>query len=350
MLGLSGVSCSELGTNETDAIASGLVAVVDSDGGSDDDAGETSYYRTDTVWGYGDAKAFCESKGDTLVIIQSDAENQAAYDACGEETYCCWLGLEQDTNDLSWTWVDGSPLTYSSWDGAEGTYGWENFAFMCPGRGYGTAWHDVGDYGDGQTYGLCQTTAVVRRLQRGNESLTPPPTPFPSSKAQPKPVVTVGQCADTSRRLAVEAAENKVLVSTDRRRSPIARRLSGDEAALAMTITALAHTVASDDSASFASEVSASVSAAVSSGALASSIASAAESAGITSLASLSVTSVTVDTHTSTALPLSAPTTVPLPAPTAVPWIYVGCFADSSSRDLSYFAGYQRRSDRSTML
>ena len=107
-----------------------------------------------TAKNYNDAKAACEARGESLPIIRTEEDNQNVRNACGASTYCCWIGLEQQT-DKSWKWVDGSSLDYSKWDGTEGTSGHENRAFVCPGRGFG-GWHDVNNDGDGKTEVVCQ--------------------------------------------------------------------------------------------------------------------------------------------------------------------------------------------------
>ena len=63
------------------------------------------------------AKSACEALGSSLVVINSQAEQQA-FDA--KVIQASWLGLYRNPKDKSrWLWVDGSSLTYTSWYSGE---------------------------------------------------------------------------------------------------------------------------------------------------------------------------------------------------------------------------------------
>ncbi|XP_078360840.1 CD209 antigen-like protein A isoform X3 [Oculina patagonica] len=59
------------------------------------------------------AKSACEDLGSNLVVINSQAEQQAIAAKVSQRT---WIGLYRNPKDKSrWLWVDGSPVTYTNW-------------------------------------------------------------------------------------------------------------------------------------------------------------------------------------------------------------------------------------------
>jgi len=64
------------------------------------------------------AKRACEAMGSNLVVVNSQAENQAI--ASKLKANRAWIGLHRDPNDNSrWLWVDGSRATYTNWERGE---------------------------------------------------------------------------------------------------------------------------------------------------------------------------------------------------------------------------------------
>ncbi|KAK5971860.1 C-type lectin domain-containing protein [Trichostrongylus colubriformis] len=64
------------------------------------------------------AKEFCKSKGSMLAMIKSDLQNSDIHEIATEvlgpnKRHLLWIGLQRTGS--SWTWVDGSPATYTKW-------------------------------------------------------------------------------------------------------------------------------------------------------------------------------------------------------------------------------------------
>ncbi|KAL9980404.1 hypothetical protein ACROYT_G008992 [Oculina patagonica] len=63
------------------------------------------------------AKSACEDLGSNLVVINSQAEQQAIAAKVSQRT---WIGLYRNPKNKSlWLWVDGSPVTYTNWNRGE---------------------------------------------------------------------------------------------------------------------------------------------------------------------------------------------------------------------------------------
>ena len=70
---------------------------------------------------YQEAAAYCASVGGALASIYSDADNEAARDACGYQS--CWIGLRESGGDhtthaldQTWAWPDNSTTAaYHNW-------------------------------------------------------------------------------------------------------------------------------------------------------------------------------------------------------------------------------------------
>ena len=147
---------------------------------------------------YDSAKSACTAIGQSLPVINSEEENINAMNACGSSS-CCWLGLEQQP-DKSWKWTDGTTLTYSIWDGSEGTIGGsQNRAFICPGRGF-KGWHDVDAAGEGETQVLCES---------GGKVVTTSTSSLYQSQARGNPLIS-----RNLQRLSVHAAQVLTVVAT----------------------------------------------------------------------------------------------------------------------------------------
>ena len=87
--------------------------------------------------------------------IHSQAENEAAYSACiAGGMRNCWLGLE--AYDREWYWHTGEALSWTNWDGSEGTcFCGEDRAFFKT-AWHGDKWHDVSGCDCEDTYPLCE--------------------------------------------------------------------------------------------------------------------------------------------------------------------------------------------------
>ena len=80
----------------------------------------SEYFVGDYSTSYDDAKTYCAERDASLVTIHSQAENEAAYSACiAGGMRNCWLGLEAYGSE--WYWHTGEALSWTNWDGSEGT-------------------------------------------------------------------------------------------------------------------------------------------------------------------------------------------------------------------------------------
>ena len=85
------------------------------------------------------AKAACEALGSNLVVINSQAEQQAIATKVSKRT---WIGMHRDPKDKSrWLWVDGSRPTYTYWYTRQPDSLHEECAEMYP-KVYGWKWND----------------------------------------------------------------------------------------------------------------------------------------------------------------------------------------------------------------
>ena len=85
---------------------------------------------------YQEAAAYCASVGGALASIYSDADNEAARDACGYQA--CWIGLRESGGDhtthavdQTWLWQDNSTTAgYHNWAPSEPDNGaWNGAAY-----------------------------------------------------------------------------------------------------------------------------------------------------------------------------------------------------------------------------
>ena len=150
----------------------------------------TGYAIGPDALSYQAAVSYCDGIGGEIASIHSDADNEAARDACGDNV--CWIGLresggEQGTHAFEqiWRWRDNSTAgvdSYHNWAPGEpeyNEYGDERYAVM----------NDPGYYGSGSS-GLWFTTTdtwytVVPLC--GVNAPTTAPTLSPAPTSSPKP-------------------------------------------------------------------------------------------------------------------------------------------------------------------
>ncbi|KAJ7382018.1 hypothetical protein OS493_037661 [Desmophyllum pertusum] len=89
------------------------------------------------------AKSACETLGSKLVVINSQAEQQAISSKLPDAQQRTWIGLYRDPKDKSrWLWVDGTRPTYTYWNTREPSSLREECGEMYPKRS-GRKWNDV---------------------------------------------------------------------------------------------------------------------------------------------------------------------------------------------------------------
>lgn len=108
-----------------------------------------------------DAKAYCESIGGHLAVIESAEENVALFDyICSKGVENAYFGYSDSVEEDSWTWVDGSSSAYANWHSGEpnGESSNEDYAMFYYKFDDGT-WND-GDFGgstvNGGTTYICE--------------------------------------------------------------------------------------------------------------------------------------------------------------------------------------------------
>lgn len=63
------------------------------------------------------AKSACEELGSTLVMVKSQAEQEALSPKIISERV--WIGMHRYNGTSPWFWVDGTQVTYTNWGSAE---------------------------------------------------------------------------------------------------------------------------------------------------------------------------------------------------------------------------------------
>ncbi|KAL9968058.1 hypothetical protein ACROYT_G026384 [Oculina patagonica] len=105
------------------------------------------------------AKSACEALGSNLVVINSQAENQAVGQNItgGQWPY---IGLYRDPKDKSrWMWVDGSRPTYTNWySGEPNNAGGNEDCAQMQSKSYGWTWNDLACNSDNLSH-VCETSA-----------------------------------------------------------------------------------------------------------------------------------------------------------------------------------------------
>ena len=102
-----------------------------------------------------EAKEFCEAAGGKLAVINDAEENEFVYKymtECGFKS--AYFGLSDPNKDGTWSWADGSELTYSNWHSGEPSSQNEMYGMYYYKFSDGT-WND-GVWGDNTTAFICE--------------------------------------------------------------------------------------------------------------------------------------------------------------------------------------------------
>ena len=139
---------------------------------------------------YVDAVAYCDGVGGEMASIHSEADNEAAREACGNQM--CWIGLRESGGDAgthafeqTWRWPDNSTAgadTYHNWGQGEpknkdsgyfGDYENQRHAVMNSGFGQSTGlwFSETNEY---PMYAICSVNAPTTA-----PTLSPAPTTSP---------------------------------------------------------------------------------------------------------------------------------------------------------------------------
>ena len=100
------------------------------------------------------AKSACKALGSNLVMVKSQAEQQALASKISQSI---WMGLYRDPKDTSrWLWVDGTRVTYTNWYQGEPNNRVSEQCGMMWSADYAWHWNDGGcSYA---LYYVCETT------------------------------------------------------------------------------------------------------------------------------------------------------------------------------------------------
>ena len=150
----------------------------------------TGYAVGPDALSYQGAVSYCDGIGGALASIYSDADNEAARDACGDNA--CWIGLRESGGDAGthafeqiWRWPDNSTAgadTYHNWGQGEpknkdsgyfGDYEDQRHAMMNSGFGQSTGlwFSETNEY---PMYAICSVNAPTTA-----PTLSPAPTTSP---------------------------------------------------------------------------------------------------------------------------------------------------------------------------
>ncbi|MHC1770058.1 MAG: CARDB domain-containing protein [Verrucomicrobiia bacterium] len=122
--------------------------------------GGHAYRLVSGTWA--EAEAAAVALGGHLVTIEDQAEQDWVYNNFSWDYQHLWLGLNDETEEGTWVWVDGSGSEYRNWRGGEPSGGrGENSVAMHSGGG----WFDWG--GGNQTGGLAEWVATGVSGERG---------------------------------------------------------------------------------------------------------------------------------------------------------------------------------------
>jgi hypothetical protein len=78
-----------------------------------------------------EARDKCRAKGGHLAKVTSAEQNQFLTSLLTEqEIESAWLGATDEEHEDSWTWLDGSPLTYANWDPGQPNNGGEGEHYL----------------------------------------------------------------------------------------------------------------------------------------------------------------------------------------------------------------------------
>lgn len=83
--------------------------------------GDRKYQLCDTIRSWSEARAFCQSQGMDLLVLNSSQESTFIQSQMAQRLSITdfWLGLSDLETEGSFVWVDGSPLTSSNWSSGE---------------------------------------------------------------------------------------------------------------------------------------------------------------------------------------------------------------------------------------
>ena len=102
-------------------------------------ASKTFTYFSGEGQSWVEASDECESRGGSLAVIHSEAENDAAYSSLDGETRA-YIGLHDRTTEGSFEWVDGSSYDFSYWSpGEPNSWGGNE---DCAGFRFEETWND----------------------------------------------------------------------------------------------------------------------------------------------------------------------------------------------------------------
>jgi len=105
------------------------------------------------------AKSACEALGSSLVVINSQTEQQALISQVSQQA---WIGMYRDPKDKSrWLWVDGSRPTYTHWYPGEPNNIYEECGLMYN-NVHGGKWNDRGC--SSQLPYVCETRGKAARV------------------------------------------------------------------------------------------------------------------------------------------------------------------------------------------
>jgi hypothetical protein len=126
----------------------------DCDGTIDDGAGcpcevETygghAYQLCPTARSWLAARMSCESYGYSLAVIETAGEDAFVYGEMASRGFIdTWIGLNDVLTEMTWVWLDGTPLAYTHWDAGEPNdgAGGEDCGVIMRMTGRETEWDD----------------------------------------------------------------------------------------------------------------------------------------------------------------------------------------------------------------
>ena len=108
---------------------------------------DSCYKFSSTQVNWNSAKSACEALESHLVVINSQAEQQAIAANVNVYGWDTWIGFIRDPQDPSlWLWIDGSPPTFTHWKSGEPNGAWYEACALMYHENNGWTWNDVGCY------------------------------------------------------------------------------------------------------------------------------------------------------------------------------------------------------------
>lgn len=78
------------------------------------------YIYSNVVNTWEEAQAYCQSRGGHLAVINNEAENTALFNYMKNQGYnTAYFGFSDATQEGTWTWVNGEPVTFTNWASGE---------------------------------------------------------------------------------------------------------------------------------------------------------------------------------------------------------------------------------------